>query len=84
MRTTLDIEPDVLQAAKELATRDRTTAGQVISRVFREGIRSINSGRNSKDQPEFLYKNGIRVLAPRDGPIITLDHVRRLMEEEGN
>jgi len=40
MRTTLDIEDDVLQAAKELAQRDGGTAGQVISRLARRGLAS--------------------------------------------
>jgi hypothetical protein len=31
MRTTLDIDDDVLAAAKELASGQRTTAGKVIS-----------------------------------------------------
>jgi len=31
MRTTLDIDDDVLQAAKELARRERKTAGAMIS-----------------------------------------------------
>ena len=33
MRTTLDIDDDLLAAAKELARRERTTAGEVISRL---------------------------------------------------
>ena len=37
MRTTLDIEDDVLQAAKELAQREGSTAGQVISALARRG-----------------------------------------------
>ena len=31
MRTTLDIDDDVLQAAKERARRDKKTTGEVIS-----------------------------------------------------
>ncbi len=30
----------------------------------------------------FVNKNGMRVLGQREGPIVTLEHVRRLMEEE--
>ena len=33
MRTTLDIEEDVLFAAKDLARREKKTAGQVISEL---------------------------------------------------
>lgn len=35
MRTTLDIEDDVLLAAKELARHGGTTAGRVISQLLR-------------------------------------------------
>ena len=38
MRTTLDIDDDVLQAAKELAANRQTTAGKVLSELAREGL----------------------------------------------
>jgi hypothetical protein len=38
MRTTLDIEDDVLLAAKELARRGGTTAGRVISHLLRQAL----------------------------------------------
>ena len=38
MRTTLDIDDDVLQAAKELAQARRKTAGQVLSDLARKGL----------------------------------------------
>lgn len=83
MRTTLDIEIDVLQAAKELAARENTTAGKIITRILRQGVRCMNSMQEHSDGPEFAYKNGIRVLGHRDGPIVTLEHVRQIMDEEG-
>ncbi len=39
MRTTLDIDDDVLQAAKELATLRKTTAGKVLSELARQALR---------------------------------------------
>lgn len=39
MRTTLDIDEDVLLAAKELARRQRSSAGVVISELARLGLR---------------------------------------------
>lgn len=38
MRTTLDIDDDVLEAAKELARRERASAGAVISRLARQAL----------------------------------------------
>jgi predicted DNA-binding ribbon-helix-helix protein len=43
IRTTLDIEEDVLAAARELARREKKTAGQVISELARRRPRSSGS-----------------------------------------
>lgn len=74
MRTTLDIENDILLAAKELALRDKTTTGKIISELARKGLAS--------DQAGTRMKNGIRALASR-GETITNDHIRRLIDKEG-
>lgn len=78
MRTTLDLDPDVLQAAKEIAQKERTTAGQIISKLVRQAL--VGSKPHSEDV--FVYKNGLPVLASR-GEIITLEHVQQIMDEEG-
>lgn len=38
MRTTLDLDEDVLQAAKELAVARGTTTGKVLSELARKGL----------------------------------------------
>jgi hypothetical protein len=38
MRTTLDIDDDLLQAAKERARREHKTAGQVVSELLRQAL----------------------------------------------
>ena len=38
MRTTLDIDDDVLAAAKERAKREHMTAGQLISKLLRRAM----------------------------------------------
>src|SRR5437763_564079 len=43
MRTTLDIDSDVLQGAKELAEHRRTTAGKILSELARNGLVRILS-----------------------------------------
>ena len=78
MRTTLDIEDDVLQAAKELAEREGSTAGRVISALARRGL--MAPGRKTK--PSLSTRGGIPLL-PSRGEVVTLDHVRELMEQEG-
>ena len=79
MRTTLDIEPDVLQAAKEIALREKTTAGRVISRIVR---RALGGGQRPVSEIQFVYKNGIPTLPRRGGEIITLEHIQKLKDEE--
>lgn len=77
MRTTLDIEDDVLQAAKELAAKEGSTAGAVLSRLARQGL-----ARDSESTTRSVrVRNGIRML-PRRGEVVTLSHVQRLMEAE--
>jgi hypothetical protein len=56
MRTTLDIDDDVLQAAKELAAHRRSTAGKVLSDLARKGLEPVRSGR---------IRNGVPLLPPR-------------------
>jgi hypothetical protein len=77
MRTTLDIEDDVLQAAKELAQHDGITTGQVLSALARKGLRADSSNPNPP-----VVRNGVPLL-PSGGEIITLEHVKKLMDEEG-
>ncbi len=74
MRTTLDIEDDVLQAAKELAEREKTTAGKVLSRLARRGL--LGPGRKTKT------RNGVPVL-PSRGRIITNEFIDQIRDEEG-
>lgn len=83
MRTTLDIDDDVLFAAKELAAKEKTTAGKVLSEFFRRGVQSAKTPPNQqKTGQPYALKNGIPVL-PSRGEVITNEHISRIMEEEG-
>lgn len=79
MRTTLDIEDDVLQAAKELAKSEGSTAGRIISALARRGL---NGEPATSKKPRFVYRNGVPV-RPSRGEIITLEHIQKIMDEEG-
>jgi hypothetical protein len=76
MRTTLDIEDDVLQAAKELAQLNGRTAGQMLSDLAR---RSLNASAFKK---RFGLRGGVPVL-PSRGELITLEHVQKIQDDEG-
>lgn len=69
MRTTLDIEDDVLAAAKELARRQGTSAGQVVSRLLRVAL-SGDGDRGDADgaaNPKLATNEQIDQLRDQDG-----------------
>ncbi|CAK0755712.1 putative antitoxin VapB38 [Gammaproteobacteria bacterium] len=78
MNTTLDIDQDVMETAQAIAARHSKSIDAVISESARRGMRMPwpESGEQS------LYRHGFRILPPR-GEVITPEHVRRLMDEEG-
>jgi hypothetical protein len=78
MRTTLDIEDDVLQAAKELAQRKSSTAGRVISELARRGLALSTDGRKNRSR----MRGGVPLL-PSRGEVITLERVQKIRDEEG-
>lgn len=80
MRTTLDIDEDVLLAAREHAQRERKSLGAVISSLARESLRrppqAARRRRTGRGGGRFA------VLPQRD-EVITLEHVRGLQDAEG-
>ena len=75
MRTTLDIDDDVLNAAKELALAQRTTAGRVISELVRKALRPAAAAAR--------VRNGVPLLArrPESAPRPTLHLVNGLRDD---
>jgi hypothetical protein len=78
MRTTLDIDDDVLQAARELARRERKTAGAVISELARRALSASPEGTEAI-APKALH--GFRPF-PRRGGIVTNELIDRLREDD--
>ncbi|MFL6246371.1 MAG: CopG family transcriptional regulator [Thermoanaerobaculia bacterium] len=74
MRTTLDVDDDVLQAAKEIAANRRTTTGKVISDLARKALTSTKSGRE---------RNGVPLMPrrPKGSERPTMEKVNRLRDE---
>lgn len=77
MRTTLDIEDDVLLAAKEMARREHLSAGQIISRLARRALTT-----RTDDRASVPTVAGFRPL-PRGGALVSNDQVNALRESEG-
>ena len=82
MRTTLDLEPDVLLQARQIAQMQRTSIGKTVSRLLRERFQSPLQPEEAPDANGFIYRNGFAVL-PSRGETISAEHVQRLMDEEG-
>ena len=74
MRTTLDIDDEILRAAKELAAQRGVTAGKVLSELARQALRPVGA--------EIEKRNGVPLLPPRaDARPVTLAAVNELRDE---
>jgi len=74
MRTTLDVDDDVLQAAKEIAANRGTTAGRVLSDLARKALEPTESVE---------VRNGVPLMPrrPKGSPPLTMELVNRLRDE---
>ena len=74
MRTTLDIDEDVLETAKELAARRGSTAGRVISELARRALAPRERAPRRR--------NGVPILpTPKRTGLVTPEIVNRLRDE---
>jgi hypothetical protein len=74
VRTTLNIDDDVLIAVKEMARAQNTTVGKVISDLARKAL-------STRSPAKFEWKHGFAVLPARGGRV-TPELVDRLSEDE--
>jgi hypothetical protein len=74
VRTTLDIDEDVLQAAKELAASRSTTAGRILSDLARKALQPRRGPR---------VRNGVPLMSrrPKGAPRPTMALVNRLRDD---
>ena len=78
MRTTLDIDDDLLAAAREIARRERQSLGKVISRLAREALTGPRTGGASGS----TGTGGFRPFPSRGTPV-TDEIIDRLRDHEG-
>jgi hypothetical protein len=78
MRTTLAIDDDVFAFARSHAQREHISIGAAISKLARDGIRAQSMPAAEASKPQSKY-----ALLPARGEIITTQHVRDLMDQEG-
>lgn len=78
MRTTLALEDDIYAFACACARRERISIGQAVSRLARDGIRA-----RAAVAPLAKPLNSKFALLPARDEVITTEHVRDLMDQEG-
>lgn len=84
MRTTLDIDEDVLAAAKELARSQNLSAGQVVSKL----LRKVLTGQAGHVTASLEQVSGPQTIAgfrpfPAGQAVVMNETVNRLREVEG-
>lgn len=75
MRTTVDLDEDILRVAKDLARESGQSIGRVLSDLARRGL---------KPAPvKYKTRNGVPLLMPQPGdPVITSELVKELLERD--
>ncbi len=87
MRTTIDLGPDVLAQAKELASLQRKSLGFVISTLVRERLSTPhNLGSKSPKRPHKAARpptrNGVVYIAKQDRQV-SLEQIQAIRDQEG-
>lgn len=78
MRTTVAIDDDVFAYVRAHAQRERISIGEALSRLARQGIQAGQMPPPLAVQPKSRY-----ALLPARAEVVTSEHVRRLMDQEG-
>ncbi len=80
MRTTINIEKDVLDAARELARQEKTSIGEIVSRLLRQSL--TGDKVQEPGQSGSCTVAGFRPFPDR-GVLITNEVVDSLRDREG-
>jgi hypothetical protein len=76
MRTTLTLDPDIMETARALASQRGVSIGAVISDLARQGLRGGSA-------PERASRNGIPLLpVGNDSRVVTPELVASILDEE--
>jgi hypothetical protein len=80
MRTTLNIDDDILIAVKEVAKRESKSAGAVVSNLLRQSLAPTERDDRGSQAEEFCAEFGFRPF-PKRGVVVTNELIDRLREE---
>jgi len=75
MRTTLDIDDDILAEAEEMAAAQNTSVGAIISELVREFLKR-------RPSPGSTYRNDFWSIPKRGEGVVTPELVDRLAEDD--
>ena len=83
MRTTLDIDDDVLAAAKDLAKAEGKTVGTIISELVRRELTMPRHGYGSgmAESAAAYSLSDWPTLPRREGPPVTSEMIERIQDE---
>lgn len=81
MRTTLDIDDDLLLATKELARREGASAGAIVSRLLRHSLTGLVDGAKPAGPRPAVA--GFAPFAAKPGVVTSLAQVNALRDAEG-
>jgi hypothetical protein len=83
MRTTLDLDFDILTALKERAAFESSSLGKVASKLIKQALLAKPESQDSRLQPK--ERNGIQLIQrthpPKDP--ITMARIQAIADEEG-
>jgi hypothetical protein len=78
MRTTLTLAEDAFLVARHVAQREKLSLGDAVSELVRAGARARAAGSGAQ-----APLRGRFALLPARDEVITVAHVRELMDREG-
>ena len=78
MRTTLALDDDVFAFARAHARRERISIGDAVSRLARKGIQAESHAPATRAAPKSRF-----ALLPARKEVVTSEHVRTLLDQEG-
>lgn len=84
MRTTLDIDDDIVSAAKEIARAEGRTAGEVLSDLSRNALTGRSAASGFAEEQAKLTDSDLPAfptLPNRTGRIVTTEQVKRIQLE---
>lgn len=84
MRTTLDIDDDVLAAVKDLAKAEGKTAGAMLSELARRALTTpslMPPGLNEDATAPWIGIDAFPSFPRRGDVVVTMEHVRQIQEE---